>query len=216
MKPRPRLSPSRRAFTLIELLTVIAIIGVLAAILVPVVGKVRDQAREARCAANLRYLGQALTLYAGQNKGLFPASTQPNPNGQGAVSWWTLIQREISGPDIPSANQETILLCPLAQKTYPDNPPPRRTYGLNFVGSNTTTPYGLSHIATPGRTILVAETIHNANGDGWAAFDTLNNAKARLDWRHGQNGSRMLFADGSVRSVSRDDPGLDDLLQRDR
>jgi prepilin-type N-terminal cleavage/methylation domain-containing protein len=55
-------------FTLIELLTVIAIIGILAAILIPVVGKVRLQARNARCVSNLRQLGAASAVYAVDNR----------------------------------------------------------------------------------------------------------------------------------------------------
>jgi general secretion pathway protein G len=178
------------------------------------VGKVRETAREARCTSNLRQIGQLLNIYANQNKGLFPASMQPDPSGSGTTSWWTLVQREAGGPDLPSAEQESVLLCPLAVRTYPASPAARRTYGLNFVGSSTSTRYGLLGIVNPARTILVAETIHNANGDGWAAFDTLNNAKARLDWRHAQDTARMLFADGSVRPVRRDEPELDLLLQR--
>lgn len=56
------------AFTLIELLTVIAIIGILAAIMIPVVGKVRESAHRATCASNLRQLGVLVMNYAAQNK----------------------------------------------------------------------------------------------------------------------------------------------------
>lgn len=64
-----------RAFTLIELLTVIAIIGILAAILIPVVGKVRDTAKAAQCFSNLRQIGTAHLMYAGENKDRFPAKS---------------------------------------------------------------------------------------------------------------------------------------------
>jgi len=62
----------RSAFTLIELLTVIAIIGVLAAILIPVVGKIRESARAAQCVSNLRSIGQAVFTYAGDNRDTLP------------------------------------------------------------------------------------------------------------------------------------------------
>ncbi len=55
---------TRRAFTLIELLVVIAIVAILTAILFPVFGKVRQKARQATCASNLRQLGTATMMYA--------------------------------------------------------------------------------------------------------------------------------------------------------
>lgn len=60
------------AFTLTELLTVIAIIGMLAAILIPIVGKVRQTARQTSCAANLRQIGVALNNYIADHKGQLP------------------------------------------------------------------------------------------------------------------------------------------------
>lgn len=73
-----------RAFTLIELLTVIAIIGVLAAIIIGSVSKVRDAARRSTCVSNLRQIGAAFPLYAADNKGYYPAvrqATYPYPGG---------------------------------------------------------------------------------------------------------------------------------------
>jgi prepilin-type N-terminal cleavage/methylation domain-containing protein/prepilin-type processing-associated H-X9-DG protein len=62
----------RAAFTLIELLTVIAIIGILAAILIPVVGKVRDSAARANCVSNLRQIGTGIHLFADDHGGRMP------------------------------------------------------------------------------------------------------------------------------------------------
>lgn len=61
-----------RAFTLIEMLVVIAIIGVLASILVPVIGGVRESATMAVCTSRLRELGAAFQLYAQENSGELP------------------------------------------------------------------------------------------------------------------------------------------------
>jgi prepilin-type N-terminal cleavage/methylation domain-containing protein/prepilin-type processing-associated H-X9-DG protein len=66
------------AFTLIELLTVIAIIGILAAIIIPTVGKVRQTAIRSQCASNLRQNAMAYILYANDNKGRIP---RQNPDG---------------------------------------------------------------------------------------------------------------------------------------
>jgi prepilin-type N-terminal cleavage/methylation domain-containing protein len=69
--------PSRAAFTLIELLTVIAIIGILAAILIPTVSRVRDSARASQCQSNLRQLGQQVLLFAADYRGVVPLPEAP-------------------------------------------------------------------------------------------------------------------------------------------
>lgn len=62
----------RRAFTLIELLTVIAIIGVLAALTITTVGKVRASAQAARCGSNIRQIQALAVLWSQDNKDWVP------------------------------------------------------------------------------------------------------------------------------------------------
>lgn len=78
-------APRVRAFTLIELLTVIAIIGILAAILIPVVGAVRENARAATCSSNLRQIGHGIHLYAEDHEGHAPPAQAA---GQTAYNTW--------------------------------------------------------------------------------------------------------------------------------
>jgi prepilin-type N-terminal cleavage/methylation domain-containing protein/prepilin-type processing-associated H-X9-DG protein len=82
----------RRGFTLIELLVVIALIVLLAAMLLPVLGSVRDRARQSACLSNLQQIGQAHLLYLQDWDEQFPywyLPATPRPQPFGARSYWT-------------------------------------------------------------------------------------------------------------------------------
>lgn len=66
---------NNRAFTLIELLTVIAIIGILAAIIIPTTGAVRTAAKKSQVKSQFSQWGQAMTLFK-QEYGYFPDITE--------------------------------------------------------------------------------------------------------------------------------------------
>jgi prepilin-type N-terminal cleavage/methylation domain-containing protein/prepilin-type processing-associated H-X9-DG protein len=76
---RRRVVLQKRAFTLVELLVVIAVISVLLAILIPALEKARRQARAAACQVNLRQWGTALALIAEDNEGRFPRNDSMRP-----------------------------------------------------------------------------------------------------------------------------------------
>jgi len=61
-----------RGFSLIELLVVVAIIGVLISLLLPALGKAHEQARRTKCLAQCQQMVEVLTLYAGDFDGWFP------------------------------------------------------------------------------------------------------------------------------------------------
>lgn len=86
MNPSALIPPGllRRAFTLVEMLVVIAVIAILAGLLLPAIAKSKDKARDIQCLNNLRQLGSAVFLYAGDHDQMLPVaervpSTPLNP-----------------------------------------------------------------------------------------------------------------------------------------
>jgi prepilin-type N-terminal cleavage/methylation domain-containing protein/prepilin-type processing-associated H-X9-DG protein len=66
--------PARRAFTLIELLVVVAIIALLIALLLPSLGRAREQAKLVKCGTNMKSMFNAIASYAAQNQDIIVQS----------------------------------------------------------------------------------------------------------------------------------------------
>jgi prepilin-type processing-associated H-X9-DG protein/prepilin-type N-terminal cleavage/methylation domain-containing protein len=84
------------AFTLVELLVVVAIIALLIAVLLPSLGRARQQARTTLCLSNLRTLGLAINTYADTNNGWFPEWGYAHGGGEAgaARTWLNTMARE--------------------------------------------------------------------------------------------------------------------------
>jgi prepilin-type processing-associated H-X9-DG protein len=110
------------AFTLVELLVVIGIIALLVGILLPTLGRARESANTVKCMANLRQIGQAMTIYVGESKGVLPIGLVFNGNRihrsvapygpiyQGeSLDWTTLLMRVMrKGVGIGYSDQPTV------------------------------------------------------------------------------------------------------------
>jgi type IV pilus assembly protein PilA len=64
---------NKKGFTLVELMVVVAIIGILVAIAVPIYNASQDRAKANACKANLRTINGAISMYTANNDGALPA-----------------------------------------------------------------------------------------------------------------------------------------------
>lgn len=88
--------PRAKAFSLLELLIALAIIGALAAILIPSINIVRSSAKKMDCMNRHRQTGLAMLLYTQQNKGYFPFSTNGDATGSEKKMWYSIISEDWS------------------------------------------------------------------------------------------------------------------------
>ena len=209
---------SGAGFTLIEMLVVIAIISLLAAILFPVFAQARAKAYQAQCASNLRQIGLALVMYAqdndetlmpGRHRAMpLPGSPTPAPPASYYGGW--------AGPGFIYLRAPDVFRCPT--DASPDGSVGAEaawavTYFFSAQLGAGDVPAGLplSAIGCPDRTITVAEnTADTGSGSGLVRLQNPAEDDSRYADRftatgdgydRHQGGRNFLLADGHVRRL---------------
>ena len=193
-----------KKFTLIELMVVIAIIGILTSILMPSIAKSREKAKQAVCMSQLRQSGTMVIMSIGDQNGYYHS---PQGTGTGTYYnplWSNWLQRAVSEVD------DQVFLCPSR-----DNPQWNNGWGAyaSRTSNNGTARYDgsrggdINYVQLESSDWLIGDGWNNGASYAWHRMTTDTTTWKAQPWMLHLERGNMLFADGSVKSMSKGDYG---------
>lgn len=212
LSPVRHLEPRGAGFSLIELLTAIAVVAVLATIVISVIRSVAVKSEESRCASNIRQLQLANVLYASENNGMHVPVFYTDENKVG-TNWYSISEfRKML--DVPSnLNQIELpdnIRCPLAVKLDV-----KRGYGYNCTGlggsfseANSVRAVYQAQIARPSESIAFIDgldwQVRWTGASNYPGMENERNMGGGIpSYRH-NNHAYVAFWDAHVERVSAD------------
>jgi general secretion pathway protein G len=188
---RERVAPVKAAggFTLIELLVVIGIIAILAALLMPVLGKVKREAQLSQCTSNIRQISHAFQFYLQDHNNRL---MQRYYYGTGYGYDQLLIPYLDAGTTVETSSiAKKIFTCPSQKEVdYPAQP----GYGMNWYYDNQM----VTLVDRPANTVLLAETLGGGVGSHRADPTNTEGSIGQLDDTRHDGRANYLFFDGHI------------------
>jgi len=209
-----------RAFTLVELLVVVAILGILAALVFPLGKSMMEKGNSTKCISNLRQIGGAIQRYSAENDGFFPYSAGPSYTGSGNSYTFSTWQAPLAyylgiGQLSPSTRYTSMASYDNPAAKHPFNCPSCKTnfrtytankYAMGFLPSGITSPYPRRKpiaFLRPSQLILITDS---QTLDGQITANTMQfddtNYQTIIGTRHAGK-ANALFADFHVESIDR-------------
>jgi len=202
-----------QGFTLVELVTVIAIVSMLAALLVPALSRAREGARRTACTNNLRQLGTAFQIYVLENQETYPAAQDPVSQDPYYCLWMGRGWRRLLAEYVPGDKENPgVFYCPSDTREKSVDVYERTSYAYSMAFYHSaeqidstdsyegtysslmeTIPQRTAAVRYPSKKILLGEWYANhaayAEDNGWFAWGGKRN---------------YLFADGHVEYLDSD------------
>jgi len=215
-----------KAFTLIELLIVVAIISLLAAIMFPVFARARESARKSSCLSNLKQISLGWMMYAQDYDETAPLAVYYSDGGSIEHGWdFTLdyssdYNHPITSPGLLDSYLKNgqINNCPSFTSDTVGRPYSGYGYNTTYIGGEGNYDgSGLKHSSANLAQIEVpAETVLFADAGAWSTYsnsvigqnylrapsDDLLYKASTAEFRHNETGN-VAYADGHVKSVTR-------------
>lgn len=208
MNTRSRIHPA--GLTLVEVLVVIFIIAVLAAIMFPLAKGMRERAESAQCVQNLRQIGIGLHTYISQNNGRFPdgaADVSWAPGITTTRCWYDAAAESMGREYVPFHKGDPLpeaFGCPAGNgKPYEPAWPYTGDYAANlYLGHPNHGVTTLAAVKNPSSTPYVQDTVKQ-NNFGAAIYGSgfSKNVNTAFAARHGGKGN-ILWVDGHVSSLT--------------